>query len=128
MEVVIAGSRTELPKARAEILKTAIAEVQRFFPEAGRAKLIKSGVLKEARATFSTTPGLDQVRPAQATGVRGLFLAGDWTRTDWPSTMEGAARSGRLAAGAVCGQEQRFLLPDLPAAGLMRWLQGNGAL
>ncbi len=127
VEVVIAGSRTELLKMRAEILEPALLEVQRFFPEAGRAKLVKSGILKEARATFSVTPGLDEARPAQATGVRGLFLAGDWTRTDWPSTMEGAARSGRLAAGAVYGDPRRFLVPDLPASGLMRWMsRANG--
>ena len=123
VEVVIAGSRTELPKTRAEILPPVLAELQRFFPETGRAKLLKSGILKEARATFSVTPGLDEARPAQATGIKGLYLAGDWTRTDWPSTMEGAARSGRLAAGAVCGAESRFLLPDLPASGLMRWIE-----
>ncbi len=127
VELVIAGSRTELPKTRAEILEPALAEMQRFFPEAGRAKLVKSGLLKEARATFSVTPGLEDARPAQATGVRGLFVAGDWTRTDWPSTMEGAARSGRLAAGAVCGQAKQFLVPELPASGLMRWLgKANG--
>ena len=123
VEVVIAGSRTELPKSRAEILGPALAELQRFFPEAGRAKLLKSGILKEARATFSVTPGLDSVRPAQATDIKGLFLAGDWTHTDWPSTMEGAARSGRLAAGAVCGRERRFLAPELAASGVMRWIE-----
>ncbi len=125
VEVVIAGSRTELPKTRGEILGPALREVERFFPEAGRAKLVKSGILKEARATFSVTPGLDDARPMQRTGLPGLFLAGDWTRTDWPSTMEGAARSGRLAAGAVCGEDCRFLVPDLPPAGLMRWLKKN---
>ncbi len=127
VEVVIAGSRTELPKTRAEILGPALAEVQRFFPEAGRAKLLKSGILKEARATFSVTPGLDGARPAQKTSMPGLFLAGDWTQTDWPSTMEGAARSGRLAAGAVYGKERRFLVPELPTSGLMRWIRETNA-
>ncbi len=122
VELVIAGSRSELPKTRAEILGLALEELQHFFPEAGRAKLVKSGILKEARATFSVTPGLDAARPEQATEIPGLFLAGDWTETDWPSTMEGAARSGRLAAGAVCGEEYRFLVPELPATGLMRWI------
>ena len=122
VELVIAGSRTELPKTRAEILEPALAELQRFFPEVGRAKLLKSGILKEARATFSVTPGLETSRPAQATGIPGLFLAGDWTRTDWPSTMESAARSGRLAAGAVLGDAGRFLKQELAPEGMMRWL------
>ena len=122
VEVVIAGSRAELPMSRDEIVRPALAELARFFPEVGRAKLLKSGVLKEARATFSVTPGLDRFRPEQATGIPGLFLAGDWTRTDWPSTMEGAARSGRLAAGAVSGTPGKYLAAELPASGVMRWL------
>lgn len=122
VELVIAGSRDDLPKPRAEILRSALAELARFFPEATRAKLVKSAILKEARATFSVTPGLEETRPANTSGIPGLFLAGDWTRTDWPSTMEGAARSGRLAAGSVLGEPLRFLVPDLPAEGVMRWL------
>ena len=125
VELVIAGSRTELPKSRAEILEPALQELQRFFPDVAKAKLLKSGVLKEARATFSVTPGLERGRPAQATGIPGLYLAGDWTRTDWPSTMEGAARSGRLAAGAVMGDPLKFLVPELPAEGVMSWLANS---
>jgi uncharacterized protein with NAD-binding domain and iron-sulfur cluster len=56
-----------------------------------------------------------------------LFLAGDWTATGWPATMEGAVRSGYLAAEAilsVCGQPKRLLKPDLPVEGLgRRWAQ-----
>lgn len=127
VELVIAGSKRELPMSRAEILGPALAELERFFPKVREAKLIKSGILKEARATFSVTPGLDAVRPAQATGVPGLFLAGDWTRTDWPSTMEGAVRSGRLAAGAVVGEPHRFMAPELEPEGLMKLLSRPAA-
>jgi zeta-carotene desaturase len=122
VELVIAGSKTELPLSRAEILEPALAELKRFFPEAARATLVKSGILKEARATFSVTPGLDQFRPEQKTGLPGLYLAGDWTRTEWPSTMEGAARSGRLAAGAVCGDRLMFMAKELAPTGLMKVL------
>ena len=122
VELVIAGSKTELPMSRQEILQPALEELSRFFPEAGRARLLKSGILKEARATFSVTPGLDQYRPNQQTRLPGLYLAGDWTSTDWPSTMEGAARSGRLAAGAVLGNRQQFMAAELPAGGFMPWV------
>jgi len=122
VELVIAGSKTELPMTRTRILEPALEELRRFFPEVGRAKLLKSGILKEARATFSVTPGLDEYRPQQETGLAGLYLAGDWTQTEWPSTMEGAARSGRLAAGAARGQRGKFMTRELPAAGLMKWL------
>ena len=122
VELVIAGSKRELPMSRAEILGPALAEFERFFPEVQKAKLLKSGILKEARATFSVTPGLEPYRPQQATGIPGLFLAGDWTKTDWPSTMESAARSGRLAAGSVLGDRNRFLLPDPTPEGVMKLL------
>ncbi len=123
VELVIAGSKTELPLSRAEILELALAELKRFFPEAGRARLLKSGILKEARATFSVTPDLDRYRPDQQTGLPGLYLAGDWTQTEWPATMEGAARSGRLAAGSILGGRQRFMAVELPASGLMPWIE-----
>ncbi len=106
VELVIAGSRAQLSMTREEILSGALNELQLFFPEVKRAKLVKSGVLKEARATFSVVPGLDQFRPGQTTEWPGLYLAGDWTATEWPSTMEGAVRSGRLAAGAVMGDQR----------------------
>jgi squalene-associated FAD-dependent desaturase len=122
VELVIAGSRAQLSMTREEVLSGALNELHLFFPEVKRAKLVKSGVLKEARATFSVVPGLDRFRPQQATEWPGLYLAGDWTATDWPSTMEGAVRSGRLAAGALIGDTKRFMAKEIPASGLMRWL------
>ena len=90
-----------------------------FFPKVREATLVKSGLLKEARATFSVVPGLDEVRPVAAAGD-GLFVAGDWTRTGWPSTMEGAVRSGRLAAQAITGK--RVMVENLRATGLVKLL------
>jgi zeta-carotene desaturase len=125
VELVIAGSKRALAMPREQLLATALAELEEFFPAVREARLAKTGLLKEARATFSVTPGLDAYRPAQRTGLPGLFLAGDWTATDWPSTMEGAARSGRLAAGEVVGERGRFMARELEAEGLMRWF-GDG--
>jgi zeta-carotene desaturase len=73
-------------------------------------------VIKEVRATFSARPGMEALRPGPETNARNVFLAGDWTRSGWPATMEGAVRSGYRAAEAVAaasGMELRFLLPDL---------------
>ena len=122
VELVIAGSKRELGMSREEILAIALAEIEQFFPAVRDARLVKSGLLKEARATFSVTPGLDAYRPSQKTALPGLYLAGDWTATDWPATMEGAARSGRLAAGELAGGRERYLAPDLAPTGLMRLL------
>jgi zeta-carotene desaturase len=83
--------------------------------------------VKERRATFAVVPGFERFRPPAGAvgterdgGVRNLFLAGDWTRTGWPATMEGAVRSGYLAAGAVLGT--KFLVPDLAPSPLARAL------
>ncbi len=117
LELVISASWPEIELGREEILASALREVEMFFPAIRQATLTKSSVLKEARATFSVTPGLDPYRPHQVTNKRGLYLAGDWTATEWPSTMEGAVRSGRLAAGEVVGDRNRFMSPGASGHG-----------
>jgi len=120
VELVISASAQELHEEREEIVQSALRELAMFFPKVREAKLLKSGVLKEARATFSVLPGLDQYRPEVRTAWQGLYLAGDWTRTGWPSTMESGVLSGYLAAEAIA--DRKFLQPELPAAGLMCWI------
>ena len=123
LELVISASFTELRQTSEQILAFALVELARFFPAIRDAKLLKSGVLKEARATFSVTPNLDRFRPLPEAPGDNLSLAGDWTLSGWPSTMEGAVRSGRLAAEAIArgtGNAATFLTPPLPAAGLMK--------
>jgi len=122
LELVISGSFPELGMTREVVLASAMEELAMFYPAVRGATLVKSAVLKEARATFSVTPGLDTVRVDQRMGLPGLFVAGDWTRTEWPSTMEGAVRSGRLAAGRALGRGDGLLAAELPASGLMQWL------
>ncbi len=118
LELCISASFAELHQTREQILASALDELARFFPAVKEAKVLKSGILKEARATFSVVPGLDRHRPSQDLPGDGLYLAGDWTQTGWPSTMEGAVRSGRLAAEKISGDT--FVTVDLPASGLMR--------
>jgi zeta-carotene desaturase len=72
------------------------------------------------RATFSAAPGTESLRPTTQSGLPNVLLAGDWTRTGWPATMEGAVRSGYLAAEVVAQRADRparFLLPDLALKG-----------
>jgi zeta-carotene desaturase len=102
--------------SRAEVIALARAEAQEFFPAAAQASIERAQVIKEVRATFSARPGSDELRPGARTPFPNLFLAGDWTRSGWPATMEGAVRSGYLAAEAVCtaaGSPRRFLLPEI---------------
>ena len=124
IELVVSSSKSLIEKSRADIVDLALGEVREFFPAARDAKLIKSTVIKELHATYSPRPGIDAYRPPAATVWPRVFLAGDWTVTGWPATMEGAVRSGYLAAEALAYaaglKDSKFLVPDLPATGLMR--------
>jgi squalene-associated FAD-dependent desaturase len=116
LQLVVSASRSLVEMPRADVIALALRELAEFFPIAKEAKLEKAHVVKEIRATFSARPGLEQARPLSATRFANLFLAGDWTRSGWPPIMEGAVRSGYLAAEAVtraAGREQKFLLPDM---------------
>ncbi len=113
LQLVVSASRSLVNMPRGEVIALALKELSEFFPGAREAKLEKAHVVKELRATFSASPGLESRRPASATKIPGLFLAGDWTRSGWPATMEGAVRSGYLAAGAVTENERDFLIPDI---------------
>jgi squalene-associated FAD-dependent desaturase len=125
VELVVSASKSLIEKPRQEVIDLALRELQEFFPRAREARLVKATVIKEVNATFSPTPGIERYRAAQRTAWPRLFLAGDWTATGWPATMEGAVRSGYLAAEAITsvfGEGRRFLAPDLPSSGLMRVL------
>ena len=116
LQLVVSASRGLTPMPRAEVIALALGELAEFLPAVSEARLERAHVVKEVKATFSAAPGLEARRPSTATNIPNLFLAGDWTQSGWPSTMEGAARSGYKAAEAVAasaGQARRFLLPDL---------------
>ncbi|MFB3814549.1 MAG: hydroxysqualene dehydroxylase HpnE [Terriglobales bacterium] len=123
LEIVISASKALVNKSRAEVIELTLHELAEFFPAVREAKLVKATVVKEVRATYSPLPGSDVHRPAALTPWPQMFLAGDWTATGWPATMEGAVRSGYLAAEALCRSlsgPRQFLVPDLPPSGLMR--------
>jgi squalene-associated FAD-dependent desaturase len=123
LQLVISASYDLIPRSRQEIVDLCRKELQEVLPLAREAKLQKAVVVKEVNATFSPETGSDAWRPPQDIGVPGFFLAGDWTRTGWPATMEGAVRSGYLAAEALlrdAGAPRKFLVPDLPVEGFCR--------
>jgi squalene-associated FAD-dependent desaturase len=123
IELVVSSSKTLIDKTRTEIVDLALSEVREFFPAAREANLVKSTVIKEVNATYSPRPGIDAFRPRPVTPWPRVFLAGDWTATGWPATMEGAVRSGYLAAEALtraAGNGKQFLSADIAPSGLMR--------
>ena len=116
LQFVVSASRDLLETARADVIELALGEAAEFFPRIHDAKVEKANVIKEVRATYSASPGMEAVRPDAKTVVPNVFLAGDWTRSGWPATMEGAVRSGYRAAEQVCaaaGLSGQFLLPDI---------------
>jgi squalene-associated FAD-dependent desaturase len=125
LQLVISASYDLMPRPRQEIIDLCRRELLGLLPDTRQANLVKATVVKEAAATFSPEPGADRWRPSQRSPLANLYLAGDWTKTNWPATMEGAVRSGYLAAEAVldaAGAPRKLLRPDLPAEGLSWWL------
>jgi len=124
IEIEVSASRIFAGRSRNEAIELTLRELAEFFPAVRQAKLQKAALVKEVRATFGVPPGIDSQRPSSQSPWPNCFLAGDWTSTGWPSTMESAARSGHLAAEAVCdamGDPESFLVPDLKPRGLMRF-------
>lgn len=116
LQVVVSAARPLKGLGRDEIRDRIAAELARVFPSVARARLLRAKVVTEHAATFSAVPGVDRDRPPQATPVPNLALAGDWTDTGWPATMEGAVRSGYLAAEAIlarAGRPERLVQPEL---------------
>ncbi len=123
VELVVSAARSFAALTSAQAVAKAVGELAEFFPAVRSAHLEKGAMVKEIHATFGVSPGIDASRPTSGSPWPNCFLAGDWTATGWPSTMESAARSGHLAAEAVCrgiGEPRTFLEPDLKPRGLMR--------
>jgi squalene-associated FAD-dependent desaturase len=126
IEVEVSASRVYAARERNEAIALTLRELAEFFPAVTSARLVKAALVKEVRATFGVPPGIDAFRPPSRSPWPNCVLAGDWIATGWPSTMESAARSGHLAAEAVCtslGAPQKFLEPDLKPQGLMRFIR-----
>jgi squalene-associated FAD-dependent desaturase len=116
LQLVVSASRDLTPLSRGEIIDIAIGDLRLYFPRVRDANLVKAHVIKEQRATFSAAPETEHLRPTADCGIANVYLAGDWTRTGWPATMEGAVRSGYIAAERVAqaaGKPAKFLVPDV---------------
>ncbi len=103
-------------RPQADVVADVVAELKAIWPWAADAKLLHSRVVFEHHAVFSPLPGSEELRPAQQSPIGNLQLAGDWTQTGWPATMEGAVRSGFLAAENLLtkiGRPAKWLQPDL---------------
>jgi len=128
LQVVISAAYDLVSMDKTAIRDAALADLAEIWPVAREAKLLRWWVVTEHGATFAARPGVDALRPPQRTPVDGLFLAGDWTRTGWPGTMEGAVRSGYLAAQGILADldaPAQLVRPGLRPGRLARWLIGR---
>ncbi len=127
LHAVVSAADDWLGLSEAQIASRVLADIHACFPKAQDAKLESVRAVTEKLATFAPVPGLETLRPSceppESAGKGGLVLAGDYTNTGWPATMEGATRSGYAAAAAVLGRPaSAFLVPSLSVAPLSRML------
>jgi len=116
VQVVVSASRQFRGLGHEEVQHRIAAELASLFPNAQPESLLRARTVTEHGATFSAVPNVDEWRPLQLSPIRNLFVAGDWTATGWPATMEGAVRSGYLAAEALLkqtGRDVQLVQPDL---------------
>jgi uncharacterized protein with NAD-binding domain and iron-sulfur cluster len=95
---IVSAAYRSAAKANAELVAAAEGALRRYFPAMAQARVERALVLRDPSATFASSPELEALRPGPDTPIAGLFLAGDWTDTGLPATIEGAVRSGQSAA------------------------------
>ncbi len=126
-QIVISAGRHLVGRSQQQTIGEVVRDLAEVWPNTAGAKRVHSRLVTEHKAVFSVKPGAEELRPTGQSPISNLQLAGDWTRTGWPATMEGAVRSGYRAAENVLarhGREEKLLQPDLPIGLLSRLLLG----
>ncbi len=112
IDISLSGAREFMDMPAGDIISMFVKEMQSLFPAARGAEVRRALLVRQKDATFSPLPGVAALRPPQRTPITNLALAGDWTDTGWPATMEGAVRSGRQAAGIIEAQRVQSRSPE----------------
>ncbi|MBX3355938.1 MAG: hydroxysqualene dehydroxylase HpnE [Phycisphaeraceae bacterium] len=127
LHAVISAADAWMELDEREIARRVLDDIRWAYPGSGSLEPLEVRSVKEKRATFACEAGVDAFRPGCTpdfvgigAGCRNLFIAGDWCRTGWPATMEGAVRSGYHTAQAITGSGG--VIADLPIGRLVRWL------
>jgi uncharacterized protein with NAD-binding domain and iron-sulfur cluster len=124
-QVVMSASRHLADVEQIQVLSEILADLRAVWPSSASAQLVRWRLITAREAVFSAASDVEPLRPGQSTSLPWLFLAGDWTRTSWPATMEGAVRSGYLAAYGVLTSLDLPVperVPELPHGRLLRWM------
>jgi uncharacterized protein with NAD-binding domain and iron-sulfur cluster len=127
---VTSGARAWDGAADEAIVATVLAEARAVLPALRAARVVRALVVRERHATLSLTPAAERVRPGAPTPLANLFLAGDWTGTGLPATIEGAVASGRAAARAALGVVRAWGYPRsscgaTPWSSALAWADGR---
>jgi uncharacterized protein with NAD-binding domain and iron-sulfur cluster len=101
LDISLSGARHYIDLPKEELIERFTRELPRLFPKARQARVERCLVVKQRQATFAAVPGSAKHRLPCCTPIENLFLAGDWTATGWPATMESAVRSGVNCARAI---------------------------
>ena len=109
LSISLSHATREIGLSQEALVEQHVAALADLLPRVRSAALLHADVTREPRATFAGVPGTQRLRPGPRTSVPGLYLAGAWTDTGWPATMEGAVRSGRAAARAALAEPSRRL-------------------
>ncbi len=125
LSMVISASHRFAKTPKEELVRIVLEDVHSALPASREAKVVRSQVVRWPKATLVPAPGLEALRPDQRSPLTNLFVAGEWTNTGWPSTMESAVRSGYRAAEGVleaAGEPRSLAIAELPVTGLARLL------
>ena len=107
VSVSLSGAAADIGEPLATLRERYVPALERLLPWAKSAEILDFAATREPRATFRGAPGTARLRPGTRTTTPNLYLAGAWTDTGWPATMESAVRSGLAAAAAVRGDLAR---------------------
>lgn len=123
VHAVISAAEGWMSRSTDDIVARIVADLRLVCPGARGVEPSHTHVVKSRRATFAATPATERIRPAATGPISNLYLAGDHCQSGWPATMEGAVRSGNVAAAAVLQNDrQAFVEDDLPASLIYRLL------
>jgi squalene-associated FAD-dependent desaturase len=115
LAISLSGADKEARMSRDELYERFVPALRELLPRARDARIERFEVVREHNATFRAVPGIEKLRPGARTAVDGLALAGAWTATGWPATMEGAVRSGLAAAREALRVRERAPLAEVAA-------------
>jgi zeta-carotene desaturase len=127
VHAVISAADDWMPLPEPEIVERVVADIRACIPAASSAQVVSARAVKEKLATYAATPAFEAHRPATASDASRLILAGDYVRTGWPATMEGATRSGFQAAAAALGEPaESFVVPATRPGVVIRAIGARG--